>query len=217
MVQYEVWGRDTFACEDYLCGSYTNRETAERICAENEREAAKYQDAALRDNFWVVEITDKEKKKRKIQNEHIENEINKESFYSQEHLRIACKMLLEQFFKKLQKLDLKNHQKIRTDENFILITKDELKWDNPSDCFLHLQIELLYNVHNSGKHNKKSCYRINTIISFRSGKYYSGGDCSQFIASFNTVNDILEWFREKNTIELVINHYNHLINNFYKD
>lgn len=51
MKHYEVWGWDTFAYEDYFCGSYSTRKEAEEYIKKHEIEIAEYQDEGLRDRY----------------------------------------------------------------------------------------------------------------------------------------------------------------------
>lgn len=53
--KYEVWGYDTFANEDYLCGTYNTSSEARRMMQKMVRRV-QGQNASLRDTFSVVEV-----------------------------------------------------------------------------------------------------------------------------------------------------------------
>jgi multidrug efflux pump subunit AcrA (membrane-fusion protein) len=50
--QWQVWGRDTFAREDFLVGTFANKAEAQAKLAELEARAEK-QDAGVRDEYWL--------------------------------------------------------------------------------------------------------------------------------------------------------------------
>lgn len=47
-------GRDTFSCEDYLVGKFATEKEARARMREGESRAAKTQDEALQDTYWIV-------------------------------------------------------------------------------------------------------------------------------------------------------------------
>jgi hypothetical protein len=51
---WKVMGRDTFSREDYLVGEFATEEDARKRMRESESRAAKTQDEALRDTYWIV-------------------------------------------------------------------------------------------------------------------------------------------------------------------
>ena len=62
-IDYEVWGRDTFANEDYLVGVFSTRTEADKALRKSERSVLS-QCEELRDTFWVEEMTPKRREER---------------------------------------------------------------------------------------------------------------------------------------------------------
>lgn len=60
MTYYEVWGYDTFACEEYSCGRYSSLSEAQRVLNKHKASVAKTQDEALRDTFSIIRVTDED-------------------------------------------------------------------------------------------------------------------------------------------------------------
>ncbi len=57
MQRWALMGRDTFAREDFVVATFDTREEAEAAMRVRDARLEKTQDAALRDESWVVPVT----------------------------------------------------------------------------------------------------------------------------------------------------------------
>lgn len=67
--KYEVWGYDTFAHEDYLCGTYNTRSEAQRMMQKMARRV-QGQNASLRDTFSVAVVVEEEGSPREVESDY---------------------------------------------------------------------------------------------------------------------------------------------------
>ncbi len=135
-INYEVWGLDTFAHEYYLCGTYATRSEAERVRDQKSLDVMLTQCESLRDEYWIVEITNEERVERRKKDDQILNEKYNELSYNSRHLDDCVRELLQLFKSSLQKI---NPQRLSNLKNRCLM--HEVNWDNEEDCFTQVKLE----------------------------------------------------------------------------
>jgi hypothetical protein len=181
-----------------------------RICKKNEEEVAKSQDPDLRDTFWVVEVSDKEIEENRLENLQIEFDKDNDRYYDSGRLMKCVRKLIKQFEKKVKAADMGKLLNHRTDEIYLLITKQGLSGTHIDDCYKNLEIELFHC-------NSNWPFRIHNTITLKNGRFYSGGNSSQAICNFHTMDEVLQWLGDEKTPEKVYNHFCKLIDSFYKE
>ncbi len=204
---YEVWGTDTFAGEDYLCGTFTSPEEANLLCRNQQYKVAKTQDEGLRDTFWVSKVTEEEIKEREQRKEQIAQQRMSESSFDLSRLELRVKELLSQFNEAVKNFEFDEGLKQRTPKLYLL-TQHELTYNDGGDCYNMLRIELKY-------YRSATPFGIQGTISFNKGAEYGGGNGTKFFGTYRTINDVIEWLNDDSTAQNVYDFYRNLIVSFY--
>lgn len=178
-VNYEVWGYDTFSHEYYLCAVFCNRRDAEILRDEKRREVFLSQCESLRDEYWIVEITDEEKIERNKREDLIRKEKNDELSFNSDHLEQCVRELLKLLKSSFQKID---PEKLSTLKNKSL--KHEVKCDNEEDCFTSVRLETYFCANLS--------ISLGVGVDVRSGKYF-GGSVLRFGKYEGSIAEMIEW------------------------
>ena len=135
-INCEVWGLDTFAHEYYLCGTYATRSEAERVRDQKSLDVMLTQCESLRDEYWIVEITDEERVERRKKDDQIRDEKYDELSYNSRHLEDCVRELLKLFKSSLQNVDSGKLIKLKNNS-----LKQDVNWDNEEDCFTQVKLE----------------------------------------------------------------------------
>jgi|GEM_PF-2179312 len=207
---YEVWSRDTFANESFLCETFTTRDQAERYCGKKEKEVAGYQDEELRDTFWVVEITDREIEARNRRDEEIEAQKREDSFYDHTRLRSCAKELITQFGERLQGCNINELLNGRNKKSSVRILQHEVFSDNQVDCFEKLMFLFYYC-------GESTPYIIVLEVCFKERHRSGSGSISRELVCFETFAEMIEWFNSGNAIDYTCEIISEFVDRFYRD
>lgn len=205
---YEVWGRDTFANETFLCGKFSSPESAFRLCHEKEMEVAKFQDPELRDTFWVIEISAQEIEERNRMEELKRNQMLNEQYYDRLRLQQCCAEILQQLRKKAMEVDENEVVKNSKEKNLILLATQELNCSNPEDCYSKIKLELKVVRSNLS-------LMILPELTFKRGEYTGEGTCSKAIEFFKSMEDVMRWLNDENSPEKLYVHLSNMIEKYY--
>lgn len=178
-INYEVWGLDTFAHEYYLCGTYTNRSEAERVRDQKSQDVMLTQCESLRDEYWIVEITDEEKVERAKKQGQILDEKYNELSYNSRHLENCVRELLKLFKSSCQNVDSEKLIKLKNKS-----LKQEVNWDNEEDCFTQVQLEAYC--------RDDLTFSVGIGVVVRSGKYF-GGSVLRSGKFEGSLADMIQW------------------------
>lgn len=205
---YEVWGRDTFANETFLCNTFSSPKKAFRLCHEKEMEVAKFQDPELRDTFWVIEISAQEIEERNRKEELQSIQTLKDQYYDRSRLHLYCAEILQQLRKKALEVDKNEVVKNSKEKYLILLATQELICTKPEDCYSKIKLDLI--VARSG-----SSLMLLPEISFKKGAYTNEGTCSTAIEFFKSMKDVMQWLIDENSPEKLYVHLSNMIEIYY--
>ena len=93
--RYEVWGYDTFAGEDYLCGTYGTRSEAQQMLRKMERRVQS-QPASLRDTFEILEVTEEVDEERSRREAELDRMISADTAHDPDFLNSVVANLIKQ-------------------------------------------------------------------------------------------------------------------------
>ena len=85
IVMYEVWGKDTFAGESFLVGTYATHAKATKV-VDAHKQSVLHQCEELRDTFWISEVTLGQKKQREEWERKQEEQRRRKSDFDYPHL-----------------------------------------------------------------------------------------------------------------------------------
>lgn len=136
-IDYEVWGRDTFANEDYLVGVFSTRAEADKALRKSERSVLS-QCEELRDTFWVQEMTSKRREERDECEREREECLRKRRDFDYNHL---CEIVVRLNASLLETVD-------RDKQGLILETEVNLleKNERSDDCYGYLSFQYIRKV-----------------------------------------------------------------------
>ena len=93
--KYEVWGYDTFARENYLCGTYSTRREAQQMMRKMERRV-QGQSSSLRDSFSILEVTDEVDEERSLRELELDWQKSADAGYNPDFISRVVDNLLQQ-------------------------------------------------------------------------------------------------------------------------
>ena len=136
-IDYEVWGRDTFANEDYLVGVFSTRTEADKALRKSERSVLS-QCEELRDTFWVEEMTPKRREERDERECKREECLRKRRDFDYTHL---CEIVARLNANLLQTVD-KDKRGLILETEVNLLEKNE----KSDDCYSYLSFQYVRKV-----------------------------------------------------------------------
>lgn len=136
-IDYEVWGRDTFANEDYLVGVFNTRAEADKALRKSERSALS-QCEELRDTFWVEEMTPKRREERNECECEREECLRKRRSFDYTHL---CEIVARLNTSLLETVD-KDKRGLILETEVSLLEKNE----KSDDCYGYLSFQYVRGV-----------------------------------------------------------------------
>jgi hypothetical protein len=201
MKHYEVWGRDTFAGEDYCCGRFETRAEAEKMLAEQEAEVAGSQPEDLRDTFCIVELGD-EGLYNQVEISH--NKVDDRAF-NEDHLRKCLKELLEKFHSYIDD----EYKRWKSTGKYTKSDRMSVSWEDPDDCFTKVGLETY--------HRGANDLVIMLNVHIRQGKYYDSGDSSESISFSGTDEQFVNWSSTDDAVDDCVTCVKRLMKNFFED
>lgn len=184
--KYEVWGYDTFAREDYLCGTYSTRREAQQMMRKMERRV-QGQPSSLRDSFSILvtdDGVDEDEAVLDIQ-ESIEADYNLDSIS-----RVVDNLL----------------QQLRVTTAKGKRVKVEYDCAGTDDCFDKIVFTLI-----SFKSMEQA---LDVEIQFRQGEFYNGVTISKVFYRMPKT-DFRYWLNSEYAKEIMCVEVEELINSFY--
>ena len=136
-IDYEVWGRDTFANEDYLVGVFSTRTEADKALRKSERSVLS-QCEELRDTFWVEEMTPKRREERDERECEREECLRKRRDFDYTHL---CEIVARLNTNLLETVD-KDKRGLILEKEVNLLEKNE----KSDDCYSYLSFQYVRKV-----------------------------------------------------------------------
>ena len=136
-IDYEVWGRDTFANEDYLVGVFSTRTEADKALRKSERSVLS-QCEELRDTFWVEEMTPKRREERDERECERDECLRKRRDFDYTHL---CEIVARLNANLLQTVD-KDKRGLILETEVNLLEKNE----KSDDCYSYLSFQYVRKV-----------------------------------------------------------------------
>lgn len=202
-INYEVWGLDTFAHEYYQCGTYTTRSEAERVRDQKSLDVMLTQCESLRDEYWIVEITDEERVERRKKEEQILDEKYNELSYNSRHLDDCVSELLQLFKSSLQKI---NPQRLSNLKNRCLM--HEVNWDNEEDCFTQVQLKTYF--------CDDLSLSLGVGVVVRSGKYFGGSVLRSGVFE-GTIEELIKWADTEKAVSEIEKEIRDIVWDIYDD
>lgn len=206
MTYYEVWGYDTFAHEDYLCGRYNTYVEAQRVMRKHEAEVRKSQNADLRDTFCITTVTEKDIELREEKERNIWNTRAKEQSYNEAHLAECTHNLLEKFGEALRNIKAEDRLRFQRDHEYLT---QEVWWYNDEDCFIQILFESYFCRDNG--------IFVNIGISVKDGQYSQGGKITSCSAIRGTHSELVQWAHTREAVQECVEKFKGLIRSIYKD
>lgn len=188
--KYEVWGYDTFAGEDYLCGTYNTRSEAQRMMRKMERKVLN-QDASLRDTFEILEVTEEVDEERARREAELERMISADTAHDPDFLNSIVINLLQQ---------------LRSAKGGNKRFRVEYDCKETKDCFDKIAFTLIT--------FKGMEQAIDVEIQFRKGEYYGEGTASKVIGRMSK-SDFQYWLNSDYALKAMCVEVEELINSFY--
>ena len=190
--KYEVWGYDTFADEDYLCGTFNSKSEALKKMREMEHRA-QGQDVSLRDTFEVLEVTEDVEIERSLREAELDRMKNADMGYDPDFLSLV----IHQLFKQLR----------NTKETGKRI-KVEYDSTKTNDCFDKIILTMI-------TLNEKE-QAIDVEIQLRKGEFYSSGTISKIPYKIPK-SDFQGWLNSKYAPKIICMEVEKMIKSFYFD
>ena len=206
MTYYEVWGYDTFAHEDYLCGRYNTYAEAQRVMRKHEAEVKKSQDEDLRDTFCITTVTEKDIELRDEKERDVRFIRAEEQSYNEAHLEECTHHLLKKFEEALG--NMKAEDKVRLQKKHEYLTQ-EVWWYNDEDCFIQILFESFFCSNNG--------ISVNIGISVKDGQYSQGGKITSCSAIRGTHSELVQWAHTREAVQECVEKFKELIRSIYKD
>ena len=188
--RYEVWGYDTFAGEDYLCGTYSTRNEAQQMFRKMERRALS-QPVSLRDTFEVLEVTDEVDEERSRREAELDRMISADTAHDPDFLNSVVANLIKQ---------------LRSAKGGEKRFRVEYDCRETKDCFDIIAFTLI-----TFKGGEQA---IDIEIQFRKGEYYGGGTASKVIGRMPKA-DFQYWLNSEYALKVMCVEVEELINLFY--
>ncbi len=188
--KYEVWGYDTFAGEDYLCGTYNTRSEAQRMMRKMEHRVQS-QPALLRDTFEILEVTEEVDEERARREAELERMISADTAHNPDFLNSVVSNLFQQ---------------LRSSKGEEKRFRVEYDCRETKDCFDVIAFTLI-----TFKGGEQA---IDIEIQFRKGEYYGAGTASKV---FNRMpkSDFQYWLNSDYALKIMCVEVEELINSFY--
>jgi len=188
--KYEVWGYDTFAREDYLCGTYSTRSEAQQMMRKMER-GVQGQPSSLRDSFSILEVTDEVDEERSQRESELDWQKSADADYNPDSISRVVDNLLQQ----LRVTTAKGNR-----------IKVEYDCTDTDDCFDKIVFTII-----SFKGMEQA---LDVEIQFRQGKFYNGGSISKVFYRMPKA-DLRYWLNSEYAKEIMCVEVEELINSFY--
>ena len=188
--KYEVWGYDTFAREDYLCGTYSTRREAQQVMRKMECRV-QGQPSSLRDSFSILEVTDEVDEECSLRESELNWQKSADADYDSDFLSRVVDNLLQQ----LSVTTAKGKR-----------VKVEYECANTDDCFDKIVFTLI-----SFKGMEQA---LDVEIQFRQGEFYNGGTISKVFYRMPKA-DFRYWLNSEYAKEIMCVEVEELINSFY--
>ena len=188
--KYEVWGYDTFARENYLCGTYSTRREAQQMMRKMERRV-QGQSSSLRDSFSILEVTDEVDEERSLRELELDWQKSADAGYNPDFISRVVDNLLQQ----LRVTAAKGKR-----------FKVEYDCANTDDCFDKIAFTLI-----SFKGMEQA---LDVEIQFRQGEFYNGGTISKIFYRMSK-SDFQYWLNSEYAKEIMCVEVEELINSFY--
>lgn len=188
--KYEVWGYDTFAGEDYLCGTYNTRSEAQRMMRKMERKVLS-QDVSLRDTFEVLEVTEEVDEERARREAELERMISADTAHDPDFLNSVVGNLFQQ---------------LRSTKGEEKRFRVEYDCTETKDCFDKIAFTLIT--------FKGMEQAIDVEIQFRKGEYYGAGTASKVFGRMPK-SDFQYWLNSDYALKVMCVEVEELINSFY--
>lgn len=205
MTYYEVWGYDTFAGEDYLCGRFTSYAAAQKALRKHETEVKKSQDEELRDTYCIATVTGKDIELREEKEREVGYARAEEQSYNEAHLKECTYSLLEKFKEALG--NMKVEDRLRLQRNHEYLTQ-EVWWYSDEDCFIQILFESLFSSNN--------ILSVNMGISVKDGQYSHGGKITSCAAIRGTFSELVQWSQTQEAVQECVKKFKELIRRIYK-
>ena len=183
---YEVWGWDTFSNEEYFCGSFKSLKEAEAEVKRCEKRVAKSQDESLRDTFSI--LNPQRAKECQEARERWRETLEDARKYDPDQLeRYIVTLLKKQVESCIAYSPEKQYR------NSIAFT-NILRCRSESNCFSRLKLIVCK------ERNEDNC-SVRLQIYFRNDNPLGGGNTSLSVGWFDSVNELLEWSKSKESID----------------
>lgn len=206
MTYFEVWGYDTFAREDYLCGRFTSYAAAKKELRKLGAEVKNLQDVGLQDTFCITIVTDKDIRLREEREKKIRNARNKEQSFNEEHLAECVHNLLVKFREALRDVTAEEIKRLRKNDE--CLTQD-VWWDSEEDCFTQILFETLFRT--------KNALDVNMGISVKGGRYSQGGKTTICAAIVGTYSELIKWSQTQEAVQECVEKFKKLIEKIYSE
>lgn len=206
MTYYEVWGYDTFAREDYLCGRFTSYAAAQKALRKHETEVKKSQDEELQDTFCITTVTDKDIELREEIERNITYTREEEQSFNEKHLAECTHNLLGKFKEALRDVTAEEIQHLRKEHEYLT---QEVWWYNEEDCFVQILFESFFCTDTD--------ISVNIGISVKDGQYSHGGKITSCSAFRGTYSELVQWSRTQEAVQECVEKFKELIRKIYKE